>query len=507
MPRVHALNLTRWLHLALLLAGLAYAAASHAAGQLSQLRLSAGEQSTRAELTLDSAPAGYKVFSLANPDRLVLDLPGASLARGFRPPAPNGRVIGVRTGSPEPGTLRIVFDLAGAVNPRSRVEGRGPDARLVLDLFREGFDASEATVASGSSAAETRRPHAEAPSQAPLAVEPSSTASVDAPMPIAAPGATGAQADADAGGDNVPGRVEAPAPISGARELVVAIDAGHGGRDPGAIGAGGTYEKTVTLRVARALAEEIDRHPGMRAVLIRDADVFVPLGERYQRAREAQADLFISVHADAAQSRRARGASVFVLSTRGASSEAARFLADRENNADLVGGVSLEDKDRNLAAVLLDLSQSATLRVSDEAANHVLDELRSVGKTHKPQVERANFWVLRSPDVPSMLVETGFITNAEDERKLNDPSFRRRLAEVIARGVGDYFGSQPPPGTWFAANPSNGSRQHVVARGETLGLIAARHGVSLSQLRQANDKRSDLVRVGERLRIPVAAPE
>lgn len=460
MPRASALNLTRWLHLAVLVSGLAYAAFAHADVQLGQLRLSAGEESTRAELQLDAAPGDYRLFSLANPDRLVLDLPDAALAEGFRPPAPNGRVIGVRTGSPEAGKLRIVFDLAGAVRPRTRVEGTGRSSRLVLEMFRDEAAMTANTPAPSASAA----------------ASPVSTATA------------------------------APAPVSGARELLIAIDAGHGGRDPGAIGGGGTYEKTVTLKVARELAAEIDRHPGMRALLIRDSDVFIPLGDRYQKARDAQADLFISVHADAAQSRQASGASVFVLSTRGASSEAARFLADRENNADLVGGVSLEDKDRSLAAVLLDLSQSATMRVSDEAANHVLDELRSVGKTHKPQVERANFWVLRSPDVPSMLVETGFITNAADERKLNDAGFRRRLAEVVARGVSDYFGSQPPPGTWFAANPSRGSRQHVVARGETLGLIAARHGISLSQLRQANDKRDDVVRVGERLRIP-AAPE
>lgn len=460
MPRASALNLTRWLHLAVLVSGLAYAAFAHADVELGQLRLSAGEESTRAELQLNAAPGDYRLFSLANPDRLVLDLPGAVLADGFRPPAPNGRVIGVRTGSPEAGKLRIVFDLAGAVRPRTRVEGAGRASRLVLEMFRD-----EAAMA----------------------------ANTPSPSPSA-----GSAASAPA--------ASAPAPVSGARELLIAIDAGHGGRDPGAIGGGGTYEKTVTLKVAKELAAEIDRHPGMRALLIRDSDVFIPLGERYQRARDAQADLFISIHADAAQSRQANGASVFVLSTRGASSEAARFLADRENNADLVGGVSLEDKDRSLAAVLLDLSQSATMRVSDEAANHVLDELRSVGKTHKPQVERANFWVLRSPDVPSMLVETGFITNAADERKLNDAGFRRRLAEVVARGVSDYFGSQPPPGTWFAANPSRGSRQHVVARGETLGLIAARHGISLSQLRRANDKRDDVVRVGERLRIP-AAPE
>ncbi len=376
MPRASSLNLTRWLHLAVLVAGLVYAAFAHAETRLGQMRLSAGDDSTRAELKLDAAPGDYRIFSLANPDRLVLDLPDAALADGFRPPAPNGRVIGVRTGSPEAGKLRIVFDLAGAVKPRTRVEGSGRESRLVLEMFRD-----DAAVAAN----------------VPNPTSPNAT------VPNARASNAGAASTGAASG---PAVASTPASTAGARELIVAIDAGHGGRDPGAIGGGGTYEKTVTLKVARELAEEINRHPGMRALLIRDGDYFIPLGARYQKARDAQADLFISVHADAAQSRQANGASVFVLSTRGASSEAARFLADRENNADLVGGVSLEDKDRSLAAVLLDLSQSATMRVSDEAANHVLDELRSVGKTHKPQVERANFWVLRSPDVPSMLSST-----------------------------------------------------------------------------------------------------
>ena len=462
MPRFPALSLTRWLHLALLLGAVAYAALAQAGGQLNQLRLSAGEGKTRAELRLDAAPGEYRVFSLDNPKRLVLDLPGTSLAEGFRAPAPNGRVIGVRTGTPSPGKLRVVFDLGGAVKPRSRVEGEGRETRLILELFR----AEESGNATASTPTTTRG----GASATPTAGEPSAAAA------------------------------------SGERPVLIAIDAGHGGRDPGAIGGGGTFEKTVTLQVSRALAEAINRHPGMRALMIRNGDYFIPLGDRFRKAREAQADLFISVHADAAANRQARGASVFVLSTRGASSEAARFLADRENNADLVGGVSLDDKDRNLAAVLLDLSQSATLRASDEAAGHVLDALREVGKTRKPDVERANFWVLRSPDVPSMLLETGFLTNAEDERRLNDPAFRERLAREVARGVADHFAAQPPPGTWFAANQDrlDINRQHVVARGETLGLIAARHGVSVSELRRANALRGDAVRAGERLRIPAA---
>jgi len=185
-------------------------------------------------------------------------------------------------------------------------------------------------------------------------------------------------------------------------------------------------------------------------VLIRNDDTFVPLQERYMRARAAQADLFISIHADASPNRTATGASVFVLSTRGASSQAARWLADQENTADLVGGVSLDEKDPGLAAVLLDLSQSATMRASDDVAGQVLAALKSVGKAHKPSVERANFVVLRSPDVPSMLVETGFITNPGEEKRLDDPDYRARLADAIADGVHKYFTDQPPPGSWYA---------------------------------------------------------
>jgi N-acetylmuramoyl-L-alanine amidase len=238
---------------------------------------------------------------------------------------------------------------------------------------------------------------------------------------------------------------------SGQRKLVVAIDAGHGGKDPGAHGPSGVREKNVTLAVARELARQVNADPGMRAVLIREGDSFVPLKQRYMKARAAQADLFISIHADASPNDTATGASVFVLSTRGASSQAARWLADQENAADLVGGVSLDQKDPHLAAVLLDLSQSATMRASDDLANAVLGSLKNVGKAHKQGIERANFVVLRSPDVPSMLVETGFITNPGEEQRLNDAGYRSRLAAAITGGVRKYFAEQAPPGTWYAA--------------------------------------------------------
>ena len=253
------------------------------------------------------------------------------------------------------------------------------------------------------------------------------------------------------------------------RKLVVAIDAGHGGKDPGAHGPGGVHEKQVTLAIARELARLVNADPGMRAVLIRDDDTFVPLQDRYMRARAAQADLFISIHADASPNKTATGASVYVLSTRGATSQAARWLADQENASDLVGGVSLDEKDPGLAAVLLDLSQSATMRASDDVAGQVLSSLKNVGKAHKADVERANFVVLRSPDVPSMLVETGFITNPGEEKRLDDPDYRGRLASAIADGVRQYFTDQPPPGSFYAMN--DGQRKPTEAtRNERMAL-------------------------------------
>lgn len=421
--------------------------AALSASELKSLTLSEAGSFTRIELALSGAP-NHKVFTLNNPDRLVLDIDGGALAKGFAPGPVTGKVLQVRTGQPEPGQLRVVLDLVEPVQPRTHVlaaSGNQPQ-RLVVELHPRG-------AAQAVTAARTVQ-------------------------------------------DIVP-QLQ--------RDIVIAIDAGHGGKDPGAVGPTGRHEKDITLAVARDMAKQIDALPGFKAVLVRDNDTFIALPQRYQIARRAQADLFVSVHADAAHNRNANGASVYVLSLRGASSQAASWLADRENAADLVGGVKLDDKDDTLAAVLLDLSQSATMRASEDVAGHVLNGLKRVGKAHKPQVERANFVVLRSPDVPSLLVETGFISNPNEERKLSDPAYRRQLAAAITEGVRSFFHTQPPPDTWLAANlhtlPGT-AREHVVVRGDTLSGIAARYGVSVASLRRANSLGSDVVKLGQRLNVP-----
>ena len=253
----------------------------------------------------------------------------------------------------------------------------------------------------------------------------------------------------------------------GLRPLVIAIDAGHGGQDPGARGPAGSREKMITLAIARELARQVDATPGLKAYLTRDTDVFIPLTQRYQKARAAKADLFVSIHADSFTNPNANGSSVFVLSQRGASSQAARWLASQENAADLVGGVKLQDKDDTLASVLLDLSQSATMKASEDMASQVLGGLKRLGRTHKGEVERANFVVLRSPDVPSMLVETAFISNPDEERRLNDPAHQSQLARAILTGVTTYFTRQPPPGTLYAARADQAIAGQGIAGGGT----------------------------------------
>jgi N-acetylmuramoyl-L-alanine amidase len=283
------------------------------------------------------------------------------------------------------------------------------------------------------------------------------------------------------------------------RDIVVAIDAGHGGEDPGAVGANGRREKDITLAIARRLERLVRAEPGMRPVLTRTGDYSVGLRKRTQLARKHKADFFVSIHADAFKDQRARGSSVFILSDRGASSEAARWLAEAENAADLVGGVSLDDKDDVLASVLLDLSQTGTRKASLDGAQSVFDQLGKLGEVHAGEVQQAGFVVLKAPDVPSLLVETAFISNPDEERRLRNPAHQQLVAEAILRGIRAYFHKSPPPGTLVAMQQD---RKHTIAAGESLAAIAQRYAVTVDSLREVNGLGTDRVRVGQVLRIP-----
>lgn len=301
-----------------------------------------------------------------------------------------------------------------------------------------------------------------------------------------------------AGQAAIPIRTTAPAGSAApARTQVIAIDAGHGGDDVGAIGMRGTHEKDVVLAIARELARQINAEPGFKAVLIRDGDYFIDLRDRMVRARRHRADMFVSIHADAFQNRRVTGSSVYVLSNRGATSEAARWLAERENAADLVGGVTLEDKDPQLRSVLLDLSQTASLEASLKVAENVLHALKQVGQVHREQVQAAGFMVLKSPDIPSLLVETAFISNPSEEQQLRDQRFRVKIAGAVKEGIKAYFRGHTLPGQRYA-----NMRRHMVAQGDTLTRIAQRYDVSASQILAANNRRDPTVHLGEILRIP-----
>ncbi len=372
------------------------------------VRLWAGPDGTRLVFDL-SAPVEHSVLTLDNPNRVVVDIPAATLESGRAMPDGMGFVKQLRAAAQPNGDLRVVVDLTGPAQPKTFTVGpqQSYGHRLVLDLTP-----SKGTVA------------AAVPAQ--------------------------------------PSVVKAAADAHG-RDIVVAIDAGHGGVDPGSIGKRGTYEKHVTLAIAKRLKDRIDREPGMRAILTRDNDMFVEHRERIARARRQQADMFVSVHADSYTNRSVAGSSVYVLSARGASDESARWLADRENAADLIGGVKLDDKDSVLASVLLDLSQGASMSASVDAAELVMQELYKIGNITNRGVKHAGFLVLKSPDIPSMLVETAFISNPTEESRLLDPKHQQRLAEAIHQGVRAYFYANPPPGTLVAELRAKQSGTTVIA--------------------------------------------
>ncbi|HSR65164.1 MAG TPA: N-acetylmuramoyl-L-alanine amidase [Xanthomonadaceae bacterium] len=451
--RVKGATVQQFLLALALLAGVCWNLAE--AAELRGIELRSGATGTRAELRLDRE-SSYQLISLSAPERLVVDLPGARTDKALRLPTPSGLVRAVRSGQPAPGTLRIVFDLASPVVALKPHFEPGPDgARLVLEWPGDGATPAIASSAGATTAAP--QPVTTAPITIPA---PGSTQPAPAQSPAATPtpGDPGiAQAPASPTGPASP----SPTPVKtlediarrgGMRPLVIAIDAGHGGQDTGALGGDGTREKDVTLAIARELARQVDATPGLKAYLTRDSDYFIPLPQRARKAHAARADIFISVHADSFTSPDARGAGVFVLSTRGASSQRARWLADKENAADVIGGDRARSGDSVLTSVLLDLTQSGNMKVSEDAAGSVLGNLDAIGNLHKGEVERANFAVLRTSDnMPAMLVETGFISNPDEERRLRAPQYQAQLARAILDGVTGYFTRQPPPGTLYAA--------------------------------------------------------
>ena len=370
--------------------------------QLNAARLDAS--ATRTELVLSlSAPVEHSLFTLSHPDRIVIDVDGAALKTAL--PAGQGLVDDLRSGMHD-GNLRLVLDLAARATPRSLLRQGAAGPELVVDLYPAGV-------------------------------------SPDAGAVSAVPAVAAAAPAVDTVG-------RAPAAPAHSRDIVVAIDAGHGGKDPGAHGPHGALEKNVTLAIARKLAALVDQQPGMKAVLTRDSDVYVDLKERFEKARRANADLFVSIHCDASRDRSADGATVYVLSEHGATTEHAKFLERQENDAYLVGGVDLSGLSPLVKSVVVDMSQSAVMGMSFDVGASVAKQLAAIGAMHRNSVQQAGFLVLKSPDVPSMLIETNYITNPRTARLLTSSDYQQELAKAIFTGVDHYFDRYPPPGTELA---------------------------------------------------------
>jgi N-acetylmuramoyl-L-alanine amidase len=407
------------------------------AGEVVDVRVWPLLDRTRIEIGIEGS-VDHEVFSVDDPHRLVVDLKDARWSAGLpEPVVDTAELSGLRWAARDTANLRLVFDLRQPVETRTEllpVPGRSGHW-LVLEVLSK---TPPALPVPGSVAAPGpgKRPDQGVRAGRPAAVK----------LAAAAPTKPAVRAAAQ------PAETPARQPVlaGGGRKVVVAIDAGHGGVDPGAEGRSGAKEKAVTLAIAKELARRIDAEPGMRAVLVRDRDVFVPLRQRMEIARKHRADLFISIHADAFRDADVRGSSVYVLSERGASSEQARWLAERENAADLVGGVALDHPDPMVRTVLLDLAQTGTLGASERVAAELLKSLNQVGRVHRKQVQHAGFAVLKSPDVPSVLVETAFISNPEEERRLTSRKHQKALANAILGGVREYFAAHAPDGTQLA---------------------------------------------------------
>ncbi|MFT5082415.1 MAG: N-acetylmuramoyl-L-alanine amidase [Lentisphaeria bacterium] len=435
----------------LLVYGLLFILSSNAiAAKVDGVRLWRAPDHTRLVFDL-SAPAEHSLFSLKGPDRIVIDIGDSRFASNLDALDFSGTPITkLRHGKRNGSGLRVVLDIDSSVQPRSfalKKQAGKPD-RLVVDLY----DARTNTI---KTFAKTQNLNALR------------------------------------------------------NDIIVVVDAGHGGEDPGSIGPGRLYEKSIVLEISKELQALIDKEPGFKAKMIRTGDYYVENTRRREQARDIRADLFVSVHADGFSDKRAQGASVFALSRRGASSQMARILADKANESDLIGGsgnVSLSDKDDVLAGVLVDLSMTATLASSLDVGARVLNNMGGFTRLHKKHVEQAAFIVLKSHDVPSILVETGFITNPEESKKLKTVSHRRKLARAIFSGIKDYFYDNPPEGSQIAWIKKGGGKiTHIIARGDTLSAIAKRYNVSVALIKKANSLSNTSIRVGQQLTIPTSS--
>lgn len=432
-------------------------------------------ESTRLVMEL-SETVQYKVMTLSNPDRIVIDVTNAQKKTNAfsKIDYSESPVKEIRTGIRNGNDIRIVLDLKEKVDANSFLLKANDQykERLVFDLM------------SGSKKMKLVQ-------------------------------------------DSLKSKVDNTAVSSGKRDIIVVIDPGHGGEDPGAIGPNGVREKEVVLELSKALRDKLNAKQGFKAVLTRERDYYIGLRERTVLARKFNADLLISVHADAFSKPQAKGASVYAVSTRGATSEMARWLAKRENSSDLIGGIdglNLGDKDDVLAGVLLDLSSTASLTASLGVGSQVLNQMGKLAHLHKKTVQQAGFVVLKSPDIPSILVETGFISNPTEAQKLKSSAYQQQMADSIHKGVVRYFEKTPPPGTFVAWLKQGGSQQasiatsvessnvskpasssftnYIVKRGDTLSLIAYQNQLSLNEIKKLNGLSSDELRVGQGLKLP-----
>lgn len=419
------------------------------AADIEGVRLWRAPDHTRVVLDLSDA-ATFKHFTLSNPDRVVVDIQDAKLRAKLNDlDLSRSPVKKVRAAKRNKKDLRLVFDLSDKVKPNTFLLSANQQYgdRLVIDLYDR-------------------------------------------------------QAKQEA--------VKTAANQNGKRDIIIAIDAGHGGEDPGALGPRKAREKTVVMAIAREVKKRFDNMPGYRGVLVRDGDYYVGLSKRRDIARQKQADLFISIHADAFTNKSVSGGSVYTLSQRGASSASARFLAESENSTDLIGGVALSDKDDVLASVLLDLSMTAKLDHSVLVGKEILREMKAVTKLHKNTVEHAGFAVLKTPDIPSVLVETGFISNPAEARRLTTASHQKKLARAIVQGTSAFFNRHAVEGTmvyWLNHNGQSMAiagdvKRYKIKSGDTLSELANRFSVSLAELRRYNRLSSDSIRVGQVLKIP-----